>query len=125
MIYDYIITKPPLNEDTLAHYGVKGMKWKKRKAKKKSQKQKDDYVASHIADDIVSGKRSRKKDTNDRRIDTSVKNTRYQEHVSSNNGKYSTYTTNNGKEYIQRSTNVHSYLEQIDKAKQRRAKNRR
>ena len=30
--YDYIITKPPLNEETLAHYGVKGMKWNKRKA---------------------------------------------------------------------------------------------
>lgn len=29
--YDYIITKPPLNEDTLAHYGVKGMKWRKHK----------------------------------------------------------------------------------------------
>lgn len=28
MTYDYIITKPPLNEDTLAHYGVKGMKWR-------------------------------------------------------------------------------------------------
>lgn len=28
MIYDYVNTKPPLNEETLAHYGVKGMKWK-------------------------------------------------------------------------------------------------
>ncbi len=28
MSYDYIIEKPPLNEDTLAHYGVKGMKWR-------------------------------------------------------------------------------------------------
>lgn len=28
-MYDYIIEKPELNEDTLAHYGVKGMKWKK------------------------------------------------------------------------------------------------
>lgn len=33
--YDYIITKPPLDEDTLAHYGIKGMKWRKRKTKKK------------------------------------------------------------------------------------------
>ena len=30
MIYDYIITKPELSEDTLSHYGIKGMKWKKR-----------------------------------------------------------------------------------------------
>lgn len=29
--YDYIITKPPLDENTLAHYGVKGMKWKRHK----------------------------------------------------------------------------------------------
>ena len=29
--YDYIINKPELNEDTLAHYGVKGMKWRRRK----------------------------------------------------------------------------------------------
>lgn len=34
-IYDYIITKPELNEDTLAHYGVKGMRWRNRKKGKK------------------------------------------------------------------------------------------
>lgn len=28
MIYDYVIEKPELNENTLAHYGIKGMKWK-------------------------------------------------------------------------------------------------
>ena len=33
MIYDFVITKPELNEETLAHYGVKGMKLHKRKAK--------------------------------------------------------------------------------------------
>ena len=27
--YDYIINKPELNEDTLSHYGIKGMKWRK------------------------------------------------------------------------------------------------
>lgn len=31
MIYDYVQTKPPLNEETLAHYGVKGMRWGHRK----------------------------------------------------------------------------------------------
>lgn len=30
-MYDYIVTKPPLDEETLAHYGVKGMKWGVRK----------------------------------------------------------------------------------------------
>lgn len=34
-MYDYIITKPELNEDTLAHYGVKGMRWRNRKKGKK------------------------------------------------------------------------------------------
>ena len=30
-MYDYVIEKPELNEETLAHYGVKGMKWRKHK----------------------------------------------------------------------------------------------
>ena len=30
MIYDYIATKPELDDDLLAHYGIKGMKWRKR-----------------------------------------------------------------------------------------------
>lgn len=34
MIYDYVITKPNL-DDALEHFGVKGMKWKKRKGRKK------------------------------------------------------------------------------------------
>lgn len=29
MIYDYVQTKPELNDDLLMHYGVKGMKWHK------------------------------------------------------------------------------------------------
>lgn len=30
-MYDYITSKPPLDENTLAHYGVPGMKWGHRK----------------------------------------------------------------------------------------------
>lgn len=33
MMYDGVIEKPELNEETLAHYGIKGMKWKNHKAK--------------------------------------------------------------------------------------------
>lgn len=29
MVYDYVTTKPELNEETLMHYGIKGMKWRK------------------------------------------------------------------------------------------------
>lgn len=32
-MYDYIIEKPELNEETLAHYGVKGMKWRKKRSR--------------------------------------------------------------------------------------------
>lgn len=37
MTYDYVTTKPELNEDTLQHYGVKGMKWRHRKARIKGK----------------------------------------------------------------------------------------
>ncbi len=37
-MYDYIITKPELNEDTLAHFGIKGMKWKRHKKRPISRK---------------------------------------------------------------------------------------
>lgn len=29
-IYDGVINKPELNEDLLMHYGIKGMKWRKK-----------------------------------------------------------------------------------------------
>lgn len=45
-MYDYIIEKPELNEETLAHYGVKGMKWNKSKNK-----------ANHMAEDIIKSRR--------------------------------------------------------------------
>lgn len=35
MTYDYVITKPPLDEDTLTHYGVVGMRWGVRRDLKK------------------------------------------------------------------------------------------
>lgn len=38
--YDYVITKPELNEETLMHYGVKGMKWRKLKGRIQSLKTK-------------------------------------------------------------------------------------
>lgn len=85
MNYDYIITKPELNEGTLAHYGVKGMKWRHRKGrtkndlrsdrprsrvrnvtgqgtgayktgKVKSADQKLDYIAKHLAEDRSKGR---------------------------------------------------------------------
>lgn len=34
MEYDYIITKPPLDDETLMHYGIKGMKWRRKKGRK-------------------------------------------------------------------------------------------
>ena len=40
MIYDGVNTKPPLNDDTLQHYGVKGMKWGKTKKGKMREGQK-------------------------------------------------------------------------------------
>ena len=33
-MYDYVINKPPLEEDFLEHHGVKGMRWGIRKAEK-------------------------------------------------------------------------------------------
>lgn len=34
-MYDYIITKPELCEETLAHYGIKGMEWRNKKGRTK------------------------------------------------------------------------------------------
>ena len=35
-MYDYIVTKPPI-DDALMHYGIKGMKWRKHLANLKSK----------------------------------------------------------------------------------------
>ena len=41
MNYDYIATKPELDDELLAHYGIKGMKWRRRlKSKVSSMKTK-------------------------------------------------------------------------------------
>lgn len=46
-MYDYVTTKPPLNDETLAHYGIKGMK---RSVRKKDSKPKtlDEVYANMI-----------------------------------------------------------------------------
>ena len=70
MIYDYVVTKPPLNEDTLTHYGVKGMKWRKRKKgvyqrpAKMSKSLKDKIQAQHLADDVSDGRKKLEDITN-------------------------------------------------------------
>ena len=38
--YDYVMIKPELNEETLAHYGIKGMKWRKLKRSFENYKKK-------------------------------------------------------------------------------------
>ena len=63
-MYDYIITKPPLNEETLAHYGIKGMKWGKVKDRVKSGLK---WQASKVKNKALEAKtkRNRKKTTVD------------------------------------------------------------
>lgn len=60
MMYDYVTTKPELNDKTLTHYGIKGMKWH-RKTKRLhdalKEKRKRNYYARKMADDIESGRR--------------------------------------------------------------------
>ena len=54
-----------LNEETLAHYGIKGMKWGKRlrkaiddyRIKRKTKKRNEKYTAQHLAEDRSKGKR--------------------------------------------------------------------
>ena len=48
MVYDFVTTKPELNEETLAHYGIKGMKWKNRS------------VANATTDLIVSARKNKR-----------------------------------------------------------------
>lgn len=54
-MYDYIIEKPELNEETLAHYGIKGMKWRKKlKGKYYSLKSKvEEYKTKKAKGDIA------------------------------------------------------------------------
>lgn len=60
--YDYIINKPELNEDTLAHYGIKGMKWRKHINRLKNnlpgaeKRRKQKYIASKIAEGEQKGR---------------------------------------------------------------------
>ena len=56
-MYDYILTKPDI--DSLEHYGIKGMRWRRKKGRKMSQEQKRKYAASKIADDMYNGRINR------------------------------------------------------------------
>ena len=53
--YDYITTKPELNEKTLAHYGIKGMKWKKRLNSYYSKKSKAQEMGTKVIRNILYG----------------------------------------------------------------------
>lgn len=61
-MYDYIIEKPELNEETLAHYGIKGMKWRKVKNRIKNslpgaaKRRKNKYTAQKIAEGEQKGR---------------------------------------------------------------------
>lgn len=53
MVYDGIINKPDIDEIIIEHYGVKGMKWRRRRKKKKaSDEQIERHIQSHLLDDI-------------------------------------------------------------------------
>lgn len=57
MIYDYVQTKPELNEDLLMHYGVKGMKWKNHvyKVKNSVNKAYDQYKKGLLGKRVKAG----------------------------------------------------------------------
>ena len=53
-----------LSEESLTHYGVKGMKWRRRKANlkkrnvnRKARERSDRHTASHLAEDVLDGRR--------------------------------------------------------------------
>lgn len=68
--YDYLITKPDLNEDLLMHFGVKGMRWGHRKARPisalrragKAARPQNPIKAAKMVSKGVSMKRQKKKD---------------------------------------------------------------
>lgn len=67
-MYDYVTTKPELNEEILAHYGIKGMKWRKKTQRLSDtlkEKRKRNYYARKMADDVLSGRRKYEPNTKD------------------------------------------------------------
>ena len=68
--YDYLITKPELNEDLLMHFGVKGMRWGHRKQRPvsalkragKAARPQSPVKAAKMVSNGVSMKRQKKKD---------------------------------------------------------------
>jgi hypothetical protein len=62
-MYDGVIEKPELNEETLAHYGIKGMKWKNHKAKILEEADKEKKQSSEEIKEQLNALFNKKKET--------------------------------------------------------------
>ena len=94
-MYDYIIEKPDLDEDLLMHYGVLGMKWRK-KASKKLKSSKKSKAARKEFKDMVDKAYAKKSNAmlgesrfqpSEKNLNAMYKDKRY----AGKNGKYKGY----------------------------------